>query len=86
MTNNFNSNYSDLSSDKMTSKTLVICVISAMLVDISLSTAQQTEVDKTKADAKVLSRRKRFLIFPTGSSFSVATCMTVGVYGKLYKY
>ncbi|CRL05600.1 CLUMA_CG018269, isoform A, partial [Clunio marinus] len=31
---------------------------------------------------KVLSRRKRYLIFPEGSSFSVATCMTVGVYGN----
>ncbi|CAO1438993.1 unnamed protein product [Diamesa serratosioi] len=31
---------------------------------------------------KVLSRRKRFLIFPSGSSFSVATCFTIGVYGN----
>lgn len=53
-----------------------------MLVDISISAAQQTEFNQTKAEGKVLSRRKRFLIFPTGSSFSVATCMTVGVYGN----
>ncbi|EAT44616.1 AAEL004020-PA [Aedes aegypti] len=31
---------------------------------------------------KVLSRRKRFVVFPEGSSFSVAACMTVGVYGN----
>lgn len=31
---------------------------------------------------KVLSRRKRFLLFPVGASFSVATCMTIGVYGN----
>lgn len=31
---------------------------------------------------KVLSRRKRYLIFPTGASFSVAVCMTVGIYGN----
>lgn len=39
---------------------------------------------------KVLSRRKRYLVFPTGSSFSVAVCMTIGVYGNpqfsLFRY
>ncbi|CAO1441083.1 unnamed protein product [Diamesa tonsa] len=33
-------------------------------------------------EMKILSRRKRFLVFPTGSSFSVAVCMTIGVYGN----
>lgn len=65
----------------MVSKALVIGVI-VMLVDISISAAQQTEFNRTKAEGKILSRRKRFLLFPTGSSFSVATCMTVGVYGN----
>jgi hypothetical protein len=31
---------------------------------------------------KVLSRKKRYLIFPEGSSFSIAVCMTIGVYGN----
>ncbi|KAG5672413.1 hypothetical protein PVAND_002544 [Polypedilum vanderplanki] len=31
---------------------------------------------------QILSRKKRYLIFPTGSSFSVATCMTIGIYGN----
>ncbi|XP_058446009.1 uncharacterized protein LOC131427102 [Malaya genurostris] len=30
----------------------------------------------------LLSRKKRFIVFPLGSSFSVAVCMTVGVYGN----
>lgn len=34
------------------------------------------------ANEKILSRKRRYLIFPTGSSFSVATCMTVGLYGN----
>jgi hypothetical protein len=34
------------------------------------------------ANEKVLSRQKRYLVFPTGSSFSVAVCMTVGIYGN----
>lgn len=50
-----------------------------MLVEVSLtSNLQQTGVK----GEKVLSRRKRFIIFPLGSSFSTAACMTVGVYGN----
>ena len=51
-----------------------------MLVDMSLSGDQQ--IDGEKIGSKVLSRRKRLIVFPTGSSFSVAVCMTVGVYGN----
>lgn len=51
-----------------------------MLVDVSISTEQQ--IDGKTIGSKVLSRRKRFIVFPTGSSFSVAVCMTVGVYGN----
>lgn len=36
----------------------------------------------TSSEVKVLSRKKRYLIFPQGSSFSVATCMTIGIYGN----
>ena len=31
---------------------------------------------------KILSRKKRYLVFPSGSSFSVATCFTIGIYGN----
>lgn len=65
----------------MTQKMLLTCFI-MLLVDITLSTEQQIDLDRNKSVAKVLSRKKRFLIFPTGSSFSVAVCMTVGVYGN----
>lgn len=51
-----------------------------MLVDVSISGDQQ--IDGKKIESKVLSRRKRFVVFPVGSSFSVAVCMTVGVYGN----
>lgn len=48
------------------------------------------ENDQLVKNEKVLSRRKRYLVFPTGSSFSVATCMTIGVYGNpnysLFRY
>jgi hypothetical protein len=33
-------------------------------------------------NTKVLSRKKRFLVFPEGASFSVAVCMTIGIYGN----
>lgn len=53
-----------------------------VLVDVSLSIDQQIDVDRKKIGSKLLSRRKRFITFPLGSSFSVAACMTVGVYGN----
>ncbi|XP_047506333.1 uncharacterized protein LOC125050488 [Pieris napi] len=34
------------------------------------------------ADSRVLSRRRRYVAFPEGSSFSCAGCMTVGVIGQ----
>uniref|UniRef100_A0A182VYI4 Uncharacterized protein n=1 Tax=Anopheles minimus TaxID=112268 RepID=A0A182VYI4_9DIPT len=37
---------------------------------------------KDTEHGKVLSRRKRFIVFPEGSSFSVAVCMTIGLYGN----
>jgi biopolymer transport protein ExbD len=45
------------------------------------NTAQEIEIE-IKAKDKVLSRKKRYLVFPTGSSFSVATCSTIGIYGN----
>lgn len=35
-----------------------------------------------KSNEKILSRKKRYLIFPQGSSFSVAVCSTIGIYGN----
>ncbi|XP_062564827.1 uncharacterized protein LOC134227405 isoform X2 [Armigeres subalbatus] len=34
------------------------------------------------SSTKILSRRKRFLVFPEGSSFSMAVCMGIGIYGN----
>lgn len=65
----------------MMSKAFLICLM-MVLADMSLSMDQQIDVDRNKIGSKVLSRRKRFIIFPTGSSFSVAVCMTIGVYGN----
>lgn len=36
----------------------------------------------TSLSTKVLSRKKRFLVFPEGASFSAAVCLTVGIYGN----
>ncbi|XP_055642332.1 uncharacterized protein LOC129779089 isoform X2 [Toxorhynchites rutilus septentrionalis] len=45
--------------------------------------SNQTDVEVPQTDSsKVLSRKKRFIVFPEGSSFSVAVCMTVGVIGN----
>lgn len=65
----------------MTSKVFLLWLM-MVLADVSLSIDQQIDVDRKKIGSKLLSRRKRFIIFPTGSSFSVAVCMTIGVYGN----
>lgn len=64
----------------MTTKTFLILLV-ILLVDVLLSAKANTQIAKADQQ-KVLSRRKRFLIFPTGASFSVAVCMTIGVYGN----
>lgn len=66
---------------RMTSKVFLLWLM-MVLADVSLSIDQQIDVDRKKIGSKLLSRRKRFIIFPTGSSFSVAVCMTIGVYGN----
>lgn len=63
-------------------KVSLIC-LTMILIDVSLSTNNNIEVDDQEGKSRVLSRRKRFIIFPTGSSFSVAACMTVGMYGNV---
>lgn len=39
-------------------------------------------VVEKRATEVVLSRRKRYLVFPTGSSMSAAVCMTIGIHGN----
>lgn len=55
------------------------CFIVCAFICMHLIDATQLQVNNKD---RVLSRRKRFLIFPSGSSFSVATCFTIGVYGN----
>lgn len=64
----------------MSSRTLLLCV--AMVVLESCLALDHTTAVAIKRAEEVLSRRKRFLIFPTGASISVAVCMTIGVYGN----
>ncbi|XP_055542248.1 uncharacterized protein LOC129727955 [Wyeomyia smithii] len=48
-----------------------------------LADSEQTENGRDDhQSSKVLSRRKRYVVFPEGSSFSVAVCMTIGIYGN----
>nr|XP_049702282.1 uncharacterized protein LOC126055745 [Helicoverpa armigera] len=56
----------------------------SLLVLVLLSCAQFSALSKVKDDSKsnVLSRRKRYVAFPEGSSFSCAGCMTVGLIGQ----
>ena len=46
------------------------------------STIDVQSIQESKLNEKILSRKKRYLIFPTGSSFSVAVCSTIGIYGN----
>ncbi|KAG5672414.1 hypothetical protein PVAND_002545 [Polypedilum vanderplanki] len=57
------------------------CLSTTYQKDLAVKNNQH-QLDIRKDGMKILSRKRRFLIFPTGSSFSVAVCMTVGVYGN----
>ena len=46
---------------------ILLAVVSAVAIEL-----------QNHVESKILSRRKRFVVFPIGSSFSVAVCMTVG--------
>lgn len=59
----------------MNLKKFSVCLM--LLLQIASSYSQ-----KVPASERTLSRKRRYLIFPTGSSFSVATCMTIGLYGN----
>lgn len=58
---------------------ILLIFLMADLVNLSSTVNNLTQLQTSE---KVLSRRKRYLIFPTGASFSVAVCMTIGVYGN----
>lgn len=58
-------------------------LISIIFLLINLLVISSREHNSSNAtDVKILSRKKRYLIFPKGSSFSVATCFTIGIYGN----
>jgi hypothetical protein len=57
-------------------------LFAVLLINLIKSYALNDSAIQIGGDARVLSRQKRFVIFPTGSSFSVAVCMTVGIYGN----
>ncbi|XP_065091183.1 uncharacterized protein LOC135712143 [Ochlerotatus camptorhynchus] len=77
-------------------KTLQIVVLGILLLGQclsweSISNSSRTEIPSIQttlslvddsSTTNVLSRRKRYVVFPEGSSFSVAVCMTIGVYGN----
>ncbi|XP_028032472.1 uncharacterized protein LOC114244769 [Bombyx mandarina] len=56
-----------------------ICVL--FLLSSATISCVSPHVDAGRS-SKVLSRRKRYIAFPEGSSFSCAGCMTVGVIGQ----
>lgn len=75
-------------------KTITVCICAINMFPCILSSQTMPALNisnisilpRNGVKEKVLSRTKRYLIFPTGSSFSVATCSTIGIYGKLLTY
>lgn len=47
-----------------------------------LEISESVKIEREPKDEKILSRRKRYMIFPEGSSMSVAVCSTMGVIGN----
>lgn len=75
----------------MRTKTLLIFIFILLfeVVTTLMTSTNDTQVailDEKQSDAEkgaaILSRRKRYLIFPVGSSISIAVCMTIGIYGN----
>lgn len=58
---------------------LCIFLLSACAVAAATSENITNGVSTTE---RILSRKRRYLVFPEGSSFSGAVCMTIGVIGK----
>ncbi|XP_055389286.1 uncharacterized protein LOC129618516 [Condylostylus longicornis] len=53
---------------------------SSSLLSLPSSNAKQQEMELH--EPKILSRKRRFLAFPYGSSFSATICTTIGMYGN----
>ncbi|XP_022824758.1 uncharacterized protein LOC111355215 [Spodoptera litura] len=53
-----------------------------VLVVVFLSCVQFSALSESRDVSKILSRRKRYVAFPEGSSFSCAGCVTVGLIGQ----
>uniref|UniRef100_A0A336MVX6 CSON004923 protein n=1 Tax=Culicoides sonorensis TaxID=179676 RepID=A0A336MVX6_CULSO len=53
----------------------VVAVTAGALVDNSTLLSEEKSMRK-------LSRKRRYIVFPVGSSFSVACCLTIGMYGN----
>ncbi|XP_059611007.1 uncharacterized protein LOC132257948 [Phlebotomus argentipes] len=62
----------------MENSLLLLCMLTLLTCCTCLS-INETSIDRPQ---KILSRTKRYLVFPEGSSFSAATCMTIGIIGN----
>ncbi|XP_066585094.1 uncharacterized protein [Prorops nasuta] len=49
---------------------------------VESSTAGFENLTKLEATSKMLSRQKRYLIFPEGSNLQLVYCLTIGAYGR----
>ncbi|XP_055918621.1 uncharacterized protein LOC129950723 [Eupeodes corollae] len=58
----------------------VVMIILIIINSIDCGDYNQSEING-KSD-QILSRKERFIAFPVGSTFTVSTCMTVGVIGN----
>lgn len=55
---------------------------SVLSVELTNSTEITVTNSTSTSSSRKLSRRRRYVVFPEGSSFSVAVCMTIGIYGN----
>ncbi|XP_026326174.1 uncharacterized protein LOC113234868 [Hyposmocoma kahamanoa] len=56
---------------------IVILMLAGCFIELSIA-----KDVRRSASSKILSRKKRYITFPEGSSFSCAGCMTVGLIGQ----
>ncbi|XP_058455156.1 uncharacterized protein LOC131432713 [Malaya genurostris] len=60
---------------------LMFWVISCSALESTMDGTEHSGADNGPSKG-ILSRKKRYVVFPEGSSFSVAVCMTIGMYGN----
>ncbi|XP_077290257.1 uncharacterized protein LOC143914040 [Arctopsyche grandis] len=65
---------------ELTKKTFALAAFLACLAHFPVASEDSEIMEKDIS--KVLSRKRRYLSFPEGASFSMAICMTVGVLGQ----